>query len=465
MGKNKNNKPKAMPEAPAAQPATTEVEVINESPVTVMDMSNFVKNVTSVSQEGLDPNRRVDLLRIMHETFRTDKDAAAKYNMPQETVDKINSITAIGMVSALACEAKFGKNPFAISMSKAQLLQLSEVGKDLGITFDVNAKALPNLKDNDTVEVQSSEIKVSKEAEAQMKEEQKVKDENPSISPTEIKTEEDLVKALIFIMADRPNAFDKIAESINFYQAYLKFSNKDNEEMLAKINNMTRIELLKEIREKVGRCPFVLNGMGRSMATFTAKCKSPIPAFCMFRNTAKNKTTGIPAIDDNEVADYVRTLVEWVGDVRIAEYTDKIETYKADIKELSKNKKQNQKGIDDLNEKIATCETSIAHVKEINELVTNPGADVPNNLLSLRAEKDTEASRIFNYIVGTYYSDVDTKTIEIGTLAHNVEQYAGLIHNMFRDPSSPLVEFAEANILPIEAAEEKEEEEEKESKK
>ena len=73
--------------------------------------SEQMENLTNMSPEqmaahvvGLDPNHRMDLITVMHETFRKDPMAATHTGMPQETVNSINRINAVMQVAALTCE-------------------------------------------------------------------------------------------------------------------------------------------------------------------------------------------------------------------------------------------------------------------------------------------------------------------------------------------------------------------------
>ena len=451
--KNKGNQAPPAVEPEKKNP-TVEPEVVNntnQKPIQVLDLNNFIENVGKVSQEGLDPNRRVDLLKMMHETYRMDPAAAKRYGMSQDTVDEINRITAIGQVAALACEVAFGKNPFAIKMSTSQLIALNEVGKSIGVVIDT--KALPAPDADGKVTVQKEDIKVSKETEEQLKKEEEIKKSNPEIDPTKIETEEDLIKAINFILVDRKNVYSIISDTINFYRAYLSFKaskseNKDEE--LKKIESKSNIELFKEIRTLIGKCPLVINGIGRSMVTFTSTTKSPISAFCMLRNSTKNKKTGVQAISDQEVADLVRILVEWAVEIQIAEQNDKIAKAEEDIKTLSKDKKANAKGIEDCESKIETYKNNIKHFQEVIDVVVNPSSESADNLIKELGEKEERARRMFNYIVDSYYNDIDTDTVDAGAFKHNIQQRAGIILNLFRDATSPILEYSESNLIDLE---------------
>lgn len=458
MAKN-NNKPAA----PAAKKPEVETAT-TQKPIQVLDMNSFIENVGKASQEGLDPNRRVDLLRIMHETFRVDKDAATKYNMPEGVVNKINELTAAGMIHALASEITFGKNPFAITMNRTQLDTLNEVGTLMGVSF--NLKALPAPDKDGNVTVNSDQIKVSKDAKNQIEEEAAIKEEAPCTDPTKIETEEDLKKALLYIMTSRPGAYQKIDEAVNFYQAYLKIQankseNKDEE--LKNINELSRIQLIARMSTILDRCPYVLNGFGRHMATITSITKSPISAFCMFRNTTKNKKTGEPALSDEVVAEYVTAIITWAVNVNIAEVKNLIVKEEENIKVLSKDKKSekaNAKAIEAAKAKIEKHNETLVHFNNILEYVTMPSGEVAENLLQLVIEKDQTANRIFKSIAETYYTDVDATTVDAGVYKNNVKLYAGIITNLFRDPGTPLKGYSKADIVELETKPAEEESEE-----
>lgn len=453
MANNKKGAAKA-PKAPAAPtvetPATEEVKT--PTTVGVLDMTKFMENVTSATSEGLDPNRRVDLLRMMHETFRTDPNAAQRYKMSQDVVDQINGITAIGQIAALACEVTFAKNPFAIKMNVAQLAAITEVGNAVGVTLDVKALPAPDADGNVTVE--SSQIKVSQEKQEQIKAEQKIEDNIPELDPTKVEDEEGVRNAIMYLLVHRLNGWEKIHDSINFYRAWLNIQAAKSEEKdaeLAKIKAYSDLDILNMIKELVGKCPYVLNGMGHAMFVITASAKSPIQAFCMFRNTTKNKKTGAHAIDDNTVAAYVKSLVTWSAETSIKDAEATIEGYKKDIDLLTeKDAKANEKAIADLKEKIVAATSKIAHYNETIGYVHDAPENIPTEFLANYKAKDLPTNRIYKAVVDSYYDDVNLSEMKPESVYHNIEQRVGIITNLFRNPSAGLPQYAEGNITSLE---------------
>lgn len=441
-----NSAPKKAPAAPAAQPAEKKTEKKAE----VLDMTNFVKSVQTTSVEGLDPNRRVDLLRMLHETFRMDVNAAERYHMSPETIAKINEISAIGQVAALACEITYAKNPFAVRMSLSQLEAIKEVGAAVGVSIDT--KALPAPDENGAVEISSEAIKVDKETKEKIKAEEEVRETTVELDPNKIENEEQLILAIKQIMVTRESAFQKINESLNFYQAYRKIqaSKSNDKAVLEKENNVSRIDLLHDMAKLVGDCPLVMQGVGRYMYQVTATSKSPITAFCMFRNTTKNRKTGVYALSDEEIAEYVRTLVEWTTDAKIAKEEQRISELKKNLEVLKKDEKKNEKGIKDTEEKIETATHNIQHFKDVISYVACPTNEVPANFIENYLAKDTTAIRTFKSITDSYYDDIVIKEMKQDGVRHNVEQLAGIITNMFRDPTARLEEYSKANLVDLE---------------
>lgn len=403
--------------------------------------------------EGLDPNHQVDLMKMMHETFRMDPNAAERYHMSPESVAKINELTAIGQMVIFANEVEYGRNPFAIRMHVHQIETINSLMHDMGIGFNMNALPAPSAEG--VIDVPSSAITVSKDAKKALKEEHETS-EKKTLNPKDIETEEQLIDSIKQIMITRPSVYDKIKESINFYQAYLKIQaakaeNKD--EKLAEINNKSRAQLLNEIASIVGSCPLVLSGMGHFLYSTVAGTKSPVSAFCKLRDATKSKKTSMPAMTDEEIADYVTILIKWAANIKIAEFENRIETCNKDIEVLSKDKKKNAVAIESAEKKIEANKNNIEHVKEVLSYVTNPSYDVVDNFLDDYANRESEgynaARKMFKCVTDTYYDDIVIEEMNQNTVKHNVQQYMGIITNLFHTPGETSVNYTEGNIVEL----------------
>lgn len=460
MGKNNkpNNKGKMVPPAPEKTVETVEPEVINdnkkEQKMNVIDAEGLRKELMNPSQSTLDANHRVDLLNGLDRHFM-QPNAAAKLGLSQETVDKVNAFTAHGWVAAAAFEMMYGQSEFATTLRVAQLPAFIEAAADMNIVID--QKALPAPSKEGTVQIPSTAIKPSKEAKEQIKKEHDIMVKKPEVDPTKIDSEEALKEAILFIMADRQNTIEKITDSIDFYRSYLLIQAEKSEkaeEAKKSINDKSNVALFEEISKLVHDCPLVITGIGSKMGMFTGTTKSPISAFCMLRNAAKNRKTGEYALSDQEVADLTRIIVVWTTNLKIEKYKKNIEDHEKNLAELNKNKKANAAGIEDVKAKIESCKNSIEHLEEIISCVTNPSSEVVDTLLDKYAEKDRAAQSIFKQILEGYYLDVDAEKAEIADIKHNVQQRAGIIVNLFRDATTPLVQYNEANLTEMPMKEE-----------
>ena len=459
MGKNKNkgNKPAAVPPAPEvkAEEKVVEPEIINENgaqkPVEVID-ANGLKDALNSPRSGLDMNHRVDILNGLDRHFM-QPNAAETLKVSQETVDKVRNFAAHGWVLVAAEEVMYGESMFATTLRAHQLPAFIEAATEMGVNID--QKLLPALPANpqEEVKIPSTAVKPSKQAKEKIKKEHEILQERPETDPSKITTEDELTKAIIYIMAESKNAWEKIKNAIAFYRSYLTVNKKD-------CASKTDVEILEEIKGVVHDLPLIISGIGQSMGTTTGVTKSPIVAFTMLRNSVKNRKTGEIELNDREIADYVRAIIIWKAERDIEDYKARIAEHEKNLKELSKDKKANAKGIEDVNERIESCKNSITHSEEKISIALNPSSEAADTLLEKYDENDRIARMIFKAVLDSYYGDVDLKTVKMASIKHNVQQMAGVIINLFRDPATPNPEYNEANLVELE--EEKAEEPKKE---
>lgn len=467
MGKNNKKGPKVpTPPTVEAEEKVVEPEVINDNKkVNVIDADKLVDQLNT-PRPGLDANHQVDLLNGLDRHFM-QPNAATKLGISQETVDKVNAFTAHGWVAVAATEGMFGTSAFAQTIRASMLPAIVDAANDMGMKID--QKMLPAPAADGTIQIPSEAIKPSKEAKEQLKKEHDILEKKPNVDPTKITNDAELKDAINFIMADAKNGWEKIKNAIAFYRSYLGVkaskSEKKDEELEA-LKNKSNIELLDEIKGVIHDCPIVLSGMGRAMGTFTGSTKSPVSAFCMLRNSATNRKTGECELSDHEVADYTRAIVTWVNELSIENYNNRIAEHEKNLAVLNKDKKKNAEGIKDVEGKIESCKNSIEHCKDVIEYVTNPSTDFVDTLIDdykdAKSDNNKAASTIFKNVFESYYSNVDVEKTDIATIRHNVQQRAGIIVNLFRDPTTPNPEYNEANLTEMTMLSETQEEGKKE---
>ena len=468
-------KEKKMPKSGAEAPKVEEPK----KDVTKAEIMDFTKLLESMSPEqaqahvtGLDPNRRMDLIRVMHETFRMDKMAAVHTGFTPEAVNVINKLNAAMQVGAVICEIVIAQNPFTMLMPPQMVENMKQLSSEMG--FKLNMNLLPSPNKDGNIEVPSTAISVDNDTKKSVKEEEKVMNEKPELDPAKINDEEGLKKAVIYTLADtRTNVrpYDRINAAIDMYYSWLYFHASD-EAAKAKLKDTPRAILFKELTEAMGSCPFSISGISKILYNTVAETKSPVSAFCLLRNNSLEKATGRPTIEDSVVADFVKVLVTWHAKSRIESENESIAICKQNIETLSKNKKQNKAAIEKEQQKIKDYEAAISCHKEVIEFVNNPSSDLADVLPEAYDNKDHEnyktVRRLVHNIFSTYYNGIDVKTVEPECLKRNMQQYVGVILNFFRDSAESFKNYNESNITELVFKEEpaaKEEEKVEEPKK
>lgn len=294
---------------------------------------------------------------------------------------------------------------------------------------------------------------VSKETIEKKKQEKKVAESAKTTeNPAEIENEEQLKASLTALLVkpitqgtDRPDA--RVQRTIKFYRGYLTIqaNKKENKaEEINKVKNMSRQEMLNSIAEIVGPCPFALTGTAYFLRKRTAETGSPISAFCLYRRSAVPESNG--TIDDAYLADVVRILLIWSCNSQIAEAKETIAAMERQMKKETGSAKTASETV------IRAKNMIIAELNDVIAKITNPSLDIVDSLIdNYKSEKtDSEeyklAHRIVSNIMDTYYPEYKDKNLDEDVMLKNVQQRAGIIVNMFRDPLAQSPNYAEANI-------------------
>jgi hypothetical protein len=332
----------------------------------------------------------------------------------------------------------------------------------LGVTIDM--KALPEPKDDGTIELPSDAVKVSEEAKKAAKEEQAAAAEKVELDPTKITNDEDLKKSLLNILVKgngSENLYDKIITAINFYEAYLGIQAgkaEDPDAARAALKEKTRVDFLLDISHMLGKCTFTIGGIAKFMYENTERTQSPVVAFCTLRDASLNKKTGMPQIEDQMVADIVKVLIRWYADTEITTTNEMIAGMEKDLEILKKDEKKNAKGIESGKKVIENAKNHILEVEKVVSYVNVPGREVidnfPANYTDNKAEGFKMARMIGSKIMKSYYSDIKVSAVKMDSLVHNLQQYMGVITNMFLPPLSRIMDYSEANIGELEMAKE-----------
>ena len=426
--------------------------------------------LTTTGGASMDRNHQVDLLKMAHERFFLDENAAEHTGFPQGTIDKLNHINALGIAVCVCNEVKYGTSDFAVVIRKSALPELSEALKEIGVSFD-ETKLLPSTEDAEAVEVPANAVTVSEETAEKLEKDAEARAATAGkvFDPTKIKDEEELKKALSgFLAMNRDSKLmDSIMQCVNFYKAYRSIEAKraiesaektlketkdktykaNAEKSLAsaksnleRINGMSFHDVFREVVNFTGRVGTLTYGIGAHLFNVTATSGSPVSAFCELRDHSTNKETGVCKYTDNQIADVVKCLVITGAD----EVRSKGEALlKADSELPEKDRVKGH--VEVANKNIAFANKATAAV------LAAPGSFV-ESLKQNFLDGNSFAKKTVIAIKRAYYRDVAPEMmakVKPDSMLDNATQYAGIISNLFRNPSDPLVGYAKENIIDL----------------
>lgn len=402
-----------------------------ETVETTVELVNAGKDALKTTSSALDANHRVELLNLANDVFRKDPDAERKYSL--QLRESMNEIIAAGVVAALADEAIYGNTTFGIVLSNKMYPQLITAANDMGIKLP-NIKSLPQKEGK--IKVIADEISISKEARETLKNEKELENEKPELDPKKIESEEDLRKALSYILIVGPKTGksikDTIVSAVDFMHDYrMNMADKAENAAEAKLkyDNRTMEEWMDDIFSFV-KPSFLMKGIGRGLATSIGLEKSPITAFCVLRQNLTNKETNTVEWDDQSIADAVKSIVKFVCN-------NIIESEKKNIDALDKNMK-------DYDSIVKKYEASIKHYNDIVKDMLNTDVSIIENIPTKYESKDATCMKIVGRIKNAFYPNENGTAYK--NYISNIQQYAGYIVNLFRDEGTKIMDYGIENV-------------------
>ena len=426
--------------------------------------------LTTTGGSSMDRNHQVDLLKMAHDRFFLDEKAAEHTGFPQGALDKINHINAIGIAVCVCNEVKYGTSDFACVIRKSALPELTEALNEIGVKFD-DTKLLPSKDNPEAVEVSASAVEISEETSKKLEDDAKARAATAGkvFDPTKIKDEKELKEALSgFLALNRDSKLmDSIMQCVNFYKAYhsieakraitsaektLKDTKdkkyKENAEKalasakskLERINNMSFHDMFREIVNFTGRVGTLTYGIGAHLFNVTATSGSPVSAFCELRDHSTDKKTGVCKYTDDQIADAVKSFVIIGAD----------EVREKGVALLEKQNSLPEK--DRVKACIDTANKNIAFADKATAAVLAAPGEFVENLKKNFLEGNNFAKKTVIAIKRAYYRDVTPEMmakVKPDSMLDNATQYAGIISNLFRNPSDPLVGYAKENIIDL----------------
>lgn len=445
---------------------------------------NMAAMITNTGKSSMDRNHQVDLLKMMHETFRMDPNAAENTGFEVKTIEKLNHLSAIGIAVVFAQEAEFGTSDMAITLRKSCLPIFKEAMEEIGVTIG-DVKLLENKTDDgeEVIEVPSSSVSISDETKKNLENDRKAKEASAGkiYDPTKIKGYEEFKEALCGLLSISSDGklIDNIYKAIAFYLSYQKIiahrelegaektlkDTKDDEykknakehidnikNKIKDLNSMSNTDVFREIVKITGRVGLLAYGFANHLFLVTAQTGSPVSAWCELYASALDRKTGESKYSYEDIADIIKCLVEF-------EATNIVN--KANYMVEEENRKPEK---DRVKAHYETADKNIAYAKKTMDAIKCASSDFVTSLKSNYLNKDNKAHKTVVSIKNVFYRNVAAEkmsTVKIDSLLNCCTQYAGIISNLFRDPLNSLAGYSLDKVdhlefkTPDEIAEEK----------
>ena len=451
------------------KPAQVSTQEVNANKSVLDAMMN-----TTLGNSSMDRNHQVDLLKMAHERFFVDKEAAAHTGFSQEVIDKFNHINALGIATVYANEINSGNSDFAVTLRKAALPELKEAFAEIGVNLDETKllTANPTADGADAVSVPAEAVEVSDETKKKLEEDAKLLSETAgkTYDPTKIKDMDELKKVLSSFLAlnNDSKLMDSIMKCIAFYTAWAQveanrkvdsaeetLKNTKDEEYKAKakkalsdakaelesIKNASKADIFRKIVSITGRVGTLAYGFGLHMFNVTATSGSPVSAFCELYAHSTDKKTGKCKYSDDEIADVIKCIVSITADEVRAKGQELID---------NENKLPEK---DRVKAHIETGEKNIKYADRVLSCISNAPSEFVSNLSENFKTGNNFAKKTVLAIKRAFYHDVTPDMmakVKIDSMLANCTQYAGIISNLFRNPSDPIAGVAKSNIIDLE---------------
>lgn len=400
---------------------------------------------------GMSQDSKVLYADLMQRRYIEHPQEDAKYT--PEFIGGINMLIDATIMSVAVDEVVNGTGSLAMIIQKNPdgYKRLSTMAKGMGVTLpNYNLLEAPTkeqlekvnlpeeVKNEGVLVVTVTEKNVSEETKDLAKREKEAQEKDVELDPVKITTDEQLKDALKKILSVRGSVYENLFKAINFFRSVKVIQAGEDKEKINKINSFSTAAIVNEISNIIGTCPFILDGIANYMFNVLSTTKNPIVPFIVFRATCINRNTGELKIPENEIAQLVTALIIWKCKAKIAEQKKNIEV-------LSKDKKANANAITQAND-------NIKWFNEIMQTIINPSSDcvhsIVDNLDSENKELKDDARRAFGYVASTYIGK-KYSMYNMEDVSRNVEIYAGMVLNLFREEGSKLDGYTESALVEL----------------
>ena len=245
---------------------------------------------SAVQRSSADAKSRI--MTVIWEKYGKDADFAKQY--PEAYTDMMRNLDVV-TVLALAdiqneLQERTASGELKLTVAADQIMPLQNIAGMLGIKL-CEVKALPGNTDD-------KQLKINFPDELKEKKEEK----KPELDPSKISSDEELKKAIEFLLRETPNVAVNIASTIQWYHDYCIFKT-DNADKKLEYDNRAISEWVNDIFSKV-QPTAILRGLGRSLYLYTKETGSPITAHTVLHHHLSQL-----GYSEEAIADLVKALI------------------------------------------------------------------------------------------------------------------------------------------------------------
>lgn len=382
--------------------------------------SNLIGGINAIpvgsSSSSLDG--KAMLAYVMHERYGKNEELRKHYpELHQDLCRNIDVVVLLAMVDVRQDLLNRGETgQLKLNVSPDQIMPLQGMANMLGIEL-APAKALPG-GDGSQLEIDFTESKVPEEL---TKDAGKKVEEKPELDPKKIETEDDVKKALEFLLRSEKNVATALVNTVEWYRT-MRMTKEENAEAKLAMDDKSVEDWMKEIFS-ITEPISLIKGLGRTVYLYTSQLGSPVFAHSLLHNYISK--TGW---SEEQIASVLKTLIQ--------------ENFRLKLKDDENAKPEEDKALRAIIGNLGT--------DYINSLFENANM----NLDGVAEDKKTEleniqkdAKKVLGAVRTNYFSKDHVPTNE------ELRMCIGQIINLYRDPASRLAEYCQNSITSPEVSE------------
>lgn len=358
------------------------------------------------------------LAYVMHERYGKNEELRKHYpELHQDLCRNIDVVVLLAMVDVRQDLLNRGETgQLKLNVTADQIMPLQSMADMLGIEL-APAKALPG-SDSSQLEINFTESKVPEEL---TKDAGKKIDEKPELDPKKVKTDEDIKKALEYLLRSDKNVATALVNTVEWYRTN-RMLNEENADAKLTMDEKTVEDWMNEIFS-ITKPTSLFKGLGRTVYLYTSQLGSPVFAHSLLHNYISK--TGW---SEEQIASVVKTLIQ--------------ENFRLKLKDDENVKPEEDKALRAIAGTLGS--------EYVNTLFNNANMDLTGVADDKKNELENiqkDAKKILGVVRTNYFAKDHVPTTD------ELRMRIGQIINLYRDPADRLMEYCQNSITSPEEGE------------